>query len=246
MNAYWAMKFYIHVHVQQQYDRWKHAVHWLADSFVAELLASVVLGMQRPVLAVLPLVELLRLQALDEAVHVDAHHVAATVALWRHKTKIHVSTINAHDEWILWNSSKPISLWSKRGLQCAVFIMTTCTNLQASLSILDPALWRKVCRLGTVVASIEAWVVAEWKRDDELSRVLNDLQQHTRIQFGRDTNDDNRMYLFVALVINKVSVYRGYYFVEWNRILFQIQWRDYWHLVSQKCLTFLITRWEIA
>ena len=101
------------------------------------------------------------------------------------------------------------------------------TNLQASLSILDPALRREVCRLGTVVASIEARVVAEWKRDDELSRVLNDLQQHTRIQFGRDTNDDNRMSLFVALVINKVRVYRGYYLVEWNRILFQIQWRDY-------------------
>ena len=52
--------------------------------------------MQRPVLAVLPLVELLRLQALDEAVHVDAHHVAATVTLLHHKTEMYI--INAHDD----------------------------------------------------------------------------------------------------------------------------------------------------
>ena len=44
-------------------------------------LASVVLGMHGHLVPRLPLQELVWLQTLHEAVHVDAHHVAATVAL---------------------------------------------------------------------------------------------------------------------------------------------------------------------
>ena len=49
----------------------------LADAF----LSRVIFGVQLCILSLLPLLELLRLQLLHEAVHVDAHHVSTAEAL---------------------------------------------------------------------------------------------------------------------------------------------------------------------
>lgn len=46
----------------------------------------------------------------------------------------------------------------------------------AALSVLDPALGRKVGRLGAVEALVEAGVVAVRECDDELARLLRDLK----------------------------------------------------------------------
>ena len=64
-------------------------------------------------------------------------------------------------------------LWNPQGNppNCTYFVIIL-PHLRSTFAILNPAQCREIGRLGNIEASVKARVIAVWKCDDEITRLL--------------------------------------------------------------------------